>query len=121
LTIGTRVATAQGNGVIVAGTMWTANENDPGDRVVEMDGTGERLVFEPFLMVALPYTWARIEGDATRIVPIQADALVNEMCAINVWTLISSSVRKGGQYVITVYNGSRYIEVTRVQEGTTLV
>jgi hypothetical protein len=40
-------------GTVVAGTMWTNNENDPGDRVVKMDNSGERLVFESFLLTPI--------------------------------------------------------------------
>jgi hypothetical protein len=54
--IGDRVRIVNGanhageTGTVVAGTMWTANENDPGDRVVQMDGTGERLVYEGYFL-----------------------------------------------------------------------
>lgn len=33
-------------GRVVAGTAWYRSERDPGDRVVRLDVTGERLVFE---------------------------------------------------------------------------
>ncbi len=118
--IGTRVRTAQGDGVVVGGTVWTANEKDGGDRTVKMDGTGERLHFESFLMTAIPLTWTKIVGrTGTRILQFTADSVVNEMCDIKVWRLVSTSVRDG-QPVVIVNNGEYDIEVYRVAEGSEL-
>lgn len=55
--IGDRVLTREGTGTVVDGSVWTYNVehgSDPGDRVVSMDATGERLVFERYLMDDAP-------------------------------------------------------------------
>ena len=65
--IGTRVRIVKGanhngqTGIVVAGTMWTANENDPGDRVVKMDNTGERLVFEGYFLSPITATVTTVQ------------------------------------------------------------
>lgn len=46
----TKDAPAGTTGVVVGGTAWTNTPKDPGDRVVKLDTTGERLVWEGYYL-----------------------------------------------------------------------
>lgn len=117
LKIGTRVRTAQGDGTVVAGTVWYNTKKDPGDRTVRMDKSGERLVFDRALMRVLPLVvarpWTLVEGDSVRVIPFSAHVIVAEMCEIGVWEVVSSRDKD----TIIVNNGHRDIVVKRVEEG----
>lgn len=76
--VGDRVITREGTGTVVGGTMWTANlknGQDCGDRTVQLDTTGERLVFESFLMRPLV---AMIELDDAKVARLN-DREVDEL------------------------------------------
>lgn len=114
--IGARVRTRDGDGIVTALSVW---ETDMGDRHVLL-GDGTTLVYEAYLMAPVPMTWSRVKGrNGTSICRVEAGALVAAMCELGTWELIST-VERDGVKTVTVDNGSDYVEITRVPEGTTM-
>lgn len=82
LSIGTRVRTDDDRtGTVVAGSLWTvsvAEGRDPGDRVVSMDATGERLVWDRRFLTVLsgPVVVNGVACDAPRVLAVETAVTV---------------------------------------------